>query len=126
MVAHAAFGIRQNLDAIRIKRVEARVRQHRPVGRLKIVQAVDLLFGFEMAGGFGRGLQALKEIAQAILQMAFELGATAAEQVAQIAVETGKCQSLAKAACLATSNLFAWRVLHQKSSQKPTRAESSA
>jgi hypothetical protein len=58
--------------------------------------------------------------------MAFELGATAAEQIAQIAVETGECQSLAKAACLATSNLFAWRVLHQKSSPKTTQTENSA
>jgi hypothetical protein len=79
-----------------------------------------------MAGGFGRRLQALKEIAQTVLQMAFELWATPAEQIAQIAVETGECQSLAKAACLATSNLFAWRVLHQKSSPKTTQTENSA
>jgi len=78
------------------------------------------LLRFEMAGGFGRGLQALKEIAQAVLQVPVELGATAAEQVAQIAVEAGKSQSLAKAACLATPNLFTWRVLHQKSSPKTT------
>ena len=48
------FRIREDLDALGIEAVEARVRQDVPVGGLKIMQAFDLALAREMARRIGK------------------------------------------------------------------------
>jgi hypothetical protein len=82
------------------------------------MQALDLLFAVEIAGGFGKGLETVEEVAKACLQVALEIRPAAAQKIAQLAVEPGKCQPLAKASRLAPSRLIRWRFLHQNPSPR--------
>jgi hypothetical protein len=68
-------------------------------------------------------LVALKEIAQAGLQMRLQRRALAAHGVALLLIETGKAQSVAKAACLRPLCLICWLVLRQS---RPHRNVSGA
>jgi hypothetical protein len=114
---HAAFRVGKDFYPFGIKRVEASVRQDTPMGRLKIMEPLDLLFAVEIAGGFWKGLKSLKEIPQTGLEMALQLRTATAQEIAQFAVEAGKRQSLAQAACLVPSRLIRWRFLHQNHPQ---------
>ena len=59
----------------------------------------------------------MKQVAQTGLEVALHLRAATAQQIAQFAVEAGKCQSLAQAARLVPSRLIRWRFLHQNHPQ---------
>src|SRR5690606_24206140 len=97
---HAAFGVGKNLHALGIKRIEACIRQHAPMRCLEIVQAIDLLLAIEIARRFGKGLIAMEEIAQTALQRRLDLWPIASQQIAQLRIETGECQSLTQASRL--------------------------
>ncbi|GMB82901.1 hypothetical protein NN6n1_36840 [Shinella zoogloeoides] len=71
-----------------------------------------------MAGGIGKGLEALEEIAKGRLDMPFERLAVAAEQFALVGLDAGKAQTVAQAGCLSRSCLFCRHFLHQ-SAPKP-------
>ena len=103
---HLAFGIRQNLDALRIEAVEARIGQHVPVRGLQIVQTFDLAIAGEVAGGFGKGLEALEEIAQRQLDLRAERLAMPANDVGLAIIKTSKAQTLKQTACLGLSRLI--------------------
>jgi hypothetical protein len=113
--ADTAFGIGQEFYALGIKGIEASVGEDAPMRGLEIVQPFDLLFALEIAGGFGRGLETVEEIAEAGLQVRLQLRATAADEIAEIAVETGKSKAFAKATRLVPSPLFCRHVLHKAS-----------
>jgi hypothetical protein len=70
------------------------------------MQALDLALALEIARGIGKGLETLEEIAQAGLQMFLQCRAMTADHLALIGIETGKAQSVAKAARLRSSCLI--------------------
>jgi hypothetical protein len=88
------------------------------MGALEVVQAVDLALALEMAGGIGKGLEALEEIAKRRFDMPFERLAVAAQELALAAFHPGKAQTVAQAGCLSRSSLFCRHILHQ-SAPKP-------
>jgi hypothetical protein len=72
-----------------------------------------------MAGGVGKSLEALEEIAQGRFDMPFERLAMAAQDIAVGAFHPGKAQTVAQACRLSRSSLFCRHFLHQ-SAPKPT------
>ena len=117
---HPAFGVRQDLHPLGIERVETGVGQDAPVGRLQIMQPLDLMFALELAGRFGKGLEAVKEVAQAGLVVRFELRTMAPEEFAGLGIETGESQSLTQASGLGSSRLIGWRIMPHNASPKYT------
>lgn len=115
---HLAFGISEDFDPLGIEAVEARIRQHIPMGRLQIVQPLELGFAGEISCRIGHGLEAVEEIAQARFQMRLEHWAVAAERFALVGIEAGKAQTIAKAACLRPLSLLWYRVLCQNHSRR--------
>lgn len=103
---HATFGIGKHLHALGIEPVETGVREHVPVRRLKIVQAVDLAVAVEVARRIGARLQAVREGSQRQFDAWRKSLAVIAQQRAGILVETGKAQAFQQAARLALSRLF--------------------
>ncbi|GAA4185330.1 hypothetical protein GCM10023069_67800 [Shinella granuli] len=65
-----------------------------------------------MAGGIGKGLETLEEVAKRRFDMPFERLAMAAERIALGAFHTGKAQTVAQAGRLSRSSLFCRHFLH--------------
>lgn len=61
---HAGFRVGEHLDALGIKPVETGVGQDIPMGRLEVVQPVELAVAVEMTDGVRIGLQPLEKITQ--------------------------------------------------------------
>src|SRR5690606_1503704 len=95
--AHLAFAVGKYLDPLGIEPIEARVGQDAPVGTLEVVQAVDLALALEVAGGIGKGLETLEEVAKGRFDMPFERLAMAAERFALGAFQPGEAQTVAQA-----------------------------
>ncbi|GAA3060160.1 hypothetical protein GCM10010520_05690 [Rhizobium viscosum] len=70
------------------------------------MKALDLTLAFKIACGIREGLETMKEIAQAGLQMGFKGGPVAADHLALVSVETGKAQAVTQAACLCSTSLI--------------------
>ena len=113
---HLALGIGQDLDALRIKAVETGVGQDAPMGGLEIMQSVDLAITGEMAGGLGKGLQTLEEIAQRQLDLGAEGLTVPAQDIGLAVVEPGKPQALEQTARLRLPRLIWRRILPQRCS----------
>jgi hypothetical protein len=90
------------------------------MGRLQVVQALDLTLAFEIARSIRNRLETVEEIAKAGGQMLLKRGPVASDQVALIGIEASKAQSVAQAACLCSWCLIRWHILPQRLS--PTLA----
>jgi hypothetical protein len=110
--AHLAFAVSENFYTLCIEAVEPRVGQDAPVGTLEVMQPVDLALALEMAGGIGKGLETLEEVAERRFDMPFERLAMAAEGIALGGLDASKAQTVAQAGRLSRSSLFCRHFLH--------------
>jgi hypothetical protein len=116
--AHLAFGIGKDLDPLGIEAVESGISQDIPMGRLQIVQPVDLLFTGEIARRIRERLETLEEIAQPCFEMRLQQWAVAPERLALFGIEAGKAQTVAEATGLRPLSLLWYRVLRQNRSRR--------
>jgi hypothetical protein len=84
------------------------------MGRLQIMEPLDLPLAFEIARGIRKRLEPLEEIAKAGRQMLLKGRPVAAHHVALVGIKAGKAQSVAQAACLCSSCLIRWHILPQR------------
>ena len=94
---HLALGIGENLDPFGIETIKASVREHGPMRGHEIMQTLDLMLAFKIAGSVRVGLIAHEEIAETGFYLRQQCVAVFAHEIELGAIQTGKTQPVEQA-----------------------------